>query len=116
MKRSEMLTVLEIAISSETCETFSNDSLNRILMAIEATNIYNKWEYEDYEYIEPVLPTIIPLEYGWSDRTKTMIQRHNEGQTLQEIAKTFNVTRERIRQILAKALRKNDITSGSGNL
>ena len=56
------------------------------------------------EQIEEILNTLAPresavliLRYGLRD---------NRPRTLEEVGKVFNVTRERIRQIEAKALRK----------
>ena len=51
--------------------------------------------------------TILELRFGWNDA---------KPHTLEEVGKEFNVTRERIRQIEAKALRKMKHPSRSGKL
>ena len=75
---------------------------------IADTEIQNPLEFTQYqiyrEEIEAVLQTLTPreekvirLRYGLDD---------NRARTLEEVGKAFNVTRERIRQIEAKALRR----------
>lgn len=50
---------------------------------------------------------VIKLRFGLDD---------GKTRTLEEVGKEFNVTRERIRQIEAKALRNYGIQAGAGNL
>ena len=75
---------------------------------IADTEIQNPLEFTQYqiyrEEIEAVLQTLTPreekvirLRYGLDD---------NRARTLEEVGKAFDVTRERIRQIEAKALRR----------
>ena len=75
---------------------------------IPDTEVLNPMEYTQSqiykEEIDAVLQTLTPreekvirLRYGLDD---------NRPRTLEEVGKEFNVTRERIRQIEAKALRK----------
>ena len=57
--------------------------------------------------LSPREEKVIRLRYGLDD---------NRPRTLEEVGKEFNVTRERIRQIEAKALRKLRQRSRSGKL
>jgi hypothetical protein len=135
MKRSEMLKVLEIALSSETCENFKPDSLSRILTCLEKAGFfppdsyYNEdegivsyWEMEDDEYEKMMrerkeffdnlprnLPTCRLNRYtGKPYQTKSheMAFMWNNGSTIQEIADKYNVTRTRVETCLIKVERE----------
>ena len=56
------------------------------------------------EQLEEVLDTLTPREKKVLELRFGMADGHSR--TLEEVGKEFNVTRERIRQIEAKALRK----------
>ena len=65
--------------------------------------------FEGSDKLRQVLPFYLEdvLEVDLTERERLCIYyKYKDGETLQEIADHFNVTRERIRQILAKALRK----------
>ena len=68
-----------------------------------------KHMFDDLAILEMILPgkLIEEVEISLTEREATCIKRrYSEGMTLDQIAAEFKVTRERIRQIIAKAERK----------
>ena len=77
---------------------------NELIQVRRSVRKYSTEKKVTKEQIEEILGTLAPresavliLRYGLRD---------NRPRTLEEVGKVFNVTRERIRQIEAKALRK----------
>ena len=64
-------------------------------------------DFDDFENLESDFDDSEIIRTNLTDREKTVLKmRLVESKTLQEVANHFNVTRERIRQIEAKGLRK----------
>jgi DNA-binding NarL/FixJ family response regulator len=76
------------------------------------------YQFDKYGLIDPTqlrLAIDVYLEthgkLSSSERMQSVIRSYINGQSIEEIAKSMNVTRERIRQILAKVQRKLGVKS-----
>ena len=69
----------------------------------------NKTIEIDNEQIRIALPTVTEWVETLPDRERTLLNKRLSGETLDVCASFYNLTRERVRQIIRKALRKRPI-------
>lgn len=77
--------------------------LEEILLELEAISAVEMGEVMIYRQYPSVMEFAAHIE---NDRIREVIQGRIEGKTLQEIGEQYGVTRERIRQLMQKGLRK----------
>lgn len=77
--------------------------LEEILLELEAISAVEMGEVMIYRQYPSVMEFAAHIE---NDRIREVIQGRIEGKTLQEIGEQYGVTRERVRQLMQKGLRK----------
>ena len=77
--------------------------LEEILLELEAISAVEMGEVMIYRQYPSVVEFAVHIE---DDRIREVIQGRIEGKTLQEIGEQYGVTRERVRQLMQKGLRK----------
>lgn len=102
--KNEIYGIADYAINTKMPSYFKNiNYVNEILLELLYNNLIT--EFED-RYIVKYQPYSVGLKSILSENEYTIIMERFSGKTLDEIGKSFNITRERIRQIEVKILKK----------
>ena len=96
--------ISKTALEEKLPQHLSNTTiLEEILLELEAISAVEMGEVMVYRQYPSVVEFATHIE---NDRIREVIQGRLEGKTLQEIGDQYNITRERVRQLMQKGLRK----------
>ncbi len=90
----------------------SEERLKRVLGALLAQGALEYVDFRCYR-VYPSIMELIENREDIADRSKEIIKRRLDGETLEEIGQAYGLTRERVRQITAKVFHKLGEAEGS---